>query len=69
MLLVLTPQRLQHEDLRAHLEFPGLHPISFQKYSSDHRDSGLKKRFREQNLDKLNPEPSEFSGVANGRLR
>jgi hypothetical protein len=31
-LLVLTPPRLQHEDLRALLEFPCLHPISFQKY-------------------------------------
>jgi hypothetical protein len=42
-LLVLTPPRLQHEDLRALLEFPGFHPISFQKYSSDRRDSGPKK--------------------------
>jgi hypothetical protein len=31
--------------LRVHLEFPGLHPISFQKYSSDHQDSGPEKMF------------------------
>jgi hypothetical protein len=67
-LLVLTPLWLQHEDLRALLEFPGLHPFSFQKYSSDRRDSGPKKRFHKQNLNKLPPEPSEFSGAANGWL-
>jgi hypothetical protein len=66
--LVLTPHRLQHEDLRAHLEFPGFHLISFQKYSSDCRDFGPKKCFHEQNLDKLSPEPSEFLVAVNGRL-
>jgi hypothetical protein len=64
-LLVLMPQRLQHEDLRVLSEFPGLHPICFQKYLSDRWNSGLKKRFHKQNLDKLPPKPSEFSGAAN----
>jgi hypothetical protein len=54
-LLVLTPPWLQHEDLRVLLEFPSLRPISFQKYSSDRRDSGPKTWFREKNLNKLPP--------------
>jgi hypothetical protein len=42
-LLMVTPPWLQPEDLRALFEFLGLHPTSFQKYSSDRLDSDPKK--------------------------